>query len=132
MWNRDYEEYYYCEEEKIRELLLYRKIVSVEKDVLILDNGVTLEIVANEGCGGCSNGWYYLTELNECDNAITNVEFDCDDYDGDDDYCDTSYKIFVFAEDKKIKIVQVDGSDGNGYYGTGYSIRVRNQNLEEV
>ena len=26
---------------------------------------------------------------------------------------------------KKIKILQVDGTDGNGYYGTGYSIRVR-------
>ena len=36
-----------------------------------------------------------------------------------------SYKIFVYAENKKIKIVQVDGDDGNGYYGTGYSIAVK-------
>lgn len=58
---------------------------------------------------------------------ITNVELCCDDikYDGywsDDGY---SYKIFVYAEDKRIKILQVDGSDGNGYYGTGYSILVK-------
>ena len=33
-------ELYYCEEEKIKELLMYRKIVKVENDTLYLDNGV--------------------------------------------------------------------------------------------
>ena len=80
-------------------------------------------MLPNEGCGGCSSGWYSITELNECDNVITNVEFECEDI--DDEYDDTSYRIFVYAEDKRIKILQVDGTDGNGYYGTGYSIRVR-------
>ena len=116
-------ELYYCEEEKIKELLMYRKIVKVENDTLYLDNGVELEVLSNEGCGGCSSGWYSITELNECDNVITNVEFECSDI--DDEYDDTSYRIFVYAEDKRIKILQVDGTDGNGYYGTGYSIRVR-------
>lgn len=111
------------EEDKIRELLLYRKIVKVENDSLFLDNGTELVICGNEGCGGCSSGWYSVTELNGCDNVITNVEFSCEDI--DDEYDDTSYKIFVYAEDKKIKIVQVDGTDGNGYYGTGYSIIVK-------
>ena len=115
----------YYEEKRIRELLLYRKIVKVENDTLYLDNGTELEICPNQGCGGCSSGWYYLTELNDCDNAITNVEFACDDIDGEYSYNDTSYKIFVLAENKKIKILQVDGSDGNGYYGSGYSIMVR-------
>ena len=115
------------EEERIRDLLLYRKIVKVENDTLYLDNGTELEICPNEGCGGCSAGWYELVELNGCDNAITNVEFCCDDipYNGywsNDGY---SYKIFVYAENKEIKILQVDGSDGNGYYGTGYSIIVK-------
>lgn len=115
----------YCyEEEKIKELLMYRKIVKVENDTLYLDNGVTLEVLPNEGCGGCDSGWYSITELNECDNAITNVEFECKDIDGEY-YEDTSYRIFVYAENKRIKILQVDGTDGNGYYGTGYSIRVR-------
>ena len=44
----------------------------------------------------------------------------------DDKWSDEySYKIFVYAENKKIKIVQVDGDDGNGYYGTGYLISVK-------
>lgn len=65
-----------------------------------------------------------MIELNECDNVITNVEFVCDD-DAVDEYDGTSYKIFVYAENQKLKLLQVDGDDGNGYYGTGYSIIVK-------
>lgn len=112
---------YYDEEKEITELLLYRKIVKVENDTLYLDNGVELEVIPNEGCGGCNSGWYDISEINGCDNVITNVEFDCEDGVGEYEN-ETSYKIFVYAEDQKIKILQVDGTDGNGYYGTGYSI----------
>ena len=122
-------ELYYYEEDKIRELLMFRKIVEVVGDTLVLDNGIELEIVGNVGCGGCASGNYDVTELNGCDNAITNVEFVCDEEDNYGE--DLSYKIFVFAEDKKIKIVQVDGTDGNGYYGTGYSIIVREKSLDK-
>ena len=112
-----------CDEEEIRELLVGRK-VKVDGNNLILDNGIVLEVIANEGCGGCPSGWYSITKLNEVDNAITNVEFDCDgDVANEED--DTSYKIFVFCEDTRIKLLQVDGSDGNGYYGTGYTIIVK-------
>ena len=115
----------YYEEKRIKDLLLYRKIIKVENDTLYLDNGVELEVCPNEGCGGCYAGWYHLVELNECDNAITDVEL-CRDYiDSTDTYDDISYKIFVYAENKKIKVLQVDGSDGNGYYGSGYSIVVK-------
>ena len=116
-------ELYYDQENEIEDLLLYRKIVNVENNTLYLDNGVELEVCPNEGCGGCNSGWYELTELNECDNAITSVEFCCENVEGS--YCEKSYKIFVFAENKKIKILQVDGTDGNGWYGTGYSIIVK-------
>lgn len=121
-------ELYYNDEKEITELLMFRKIVNVENDTLFLDNGVELEVVANEGCGGCGSGWYSVTELNGCDNAITNVEFTCEDINDVESYDDISYKIFVYAEDKKIKILQVDGSDGNGYYGTGYTICVKVKN----
>lgn len=115
-----------CDEEEIRKLLIGRK-VKVEGDNLVLDNGIILEVVANQGCGGCSNGWYSITRLNEVDNAITNVEFACNGIEANEenDYSDTSYKIFVFCEDTRINLLQVDGSDGNGYYGTGYTITVK-------
>lgn len=113
----------HTDEEQIRQLLLFHKITAVKEDTLYLDNDTELQILPNEGCGGCSNGWYDLTELNGCDNIITNVEFECEQT---DDYGECfSYKIYVFAENQKIKLVQVDGYDGNGYYGTGYDVRVR-------
>jgi hypothetical protein len=113
-----------CDEEEIKNLLIGRK-VKVGGDNLILDNGLVLHIIANEGCDGCSNGWYSIQNLNNVDNAITNVEFVCDDDVNDKGYDSTSYKIFVFCEDTRIKLLQVDGDDGNGYYGTGYSIIVK-------
>lgn len=111
-------------EENVTELLLYRKIVKVERideleGVLTLDNGIQLVVKGNEGCGGCENGWYYLDALNSCDNAITNVECVV----GEQDYEDV-YNIFVFADEKRINCVQYRGSD-NGYYGTGYHLYVR-------
>ena len=115
-----------CDEKKIKELLIGRK-VKVERDNLILDNGIILEVIANEGCDICGSGWYSITKLNEVDNAITDVQFICDDIEPNEknDYSDTSYKIFVFCEDTRINLLQVDGSDGNGYYGTGYTITVK-------
>lgn len=35
------------------------------------------------------------------------------------------YSIFVFSENTKINLMRFDGSDGNGYYGTGYRLLVR-------
>lgn len=111
-------------EQKTRDLLLFHKVVKVEggdqNAELTLDNGVKLYTEGNRGCGGCGNGWYYLVALNNCDNAITNVEA-CIDHD-DNLYCDT-YRLFVYAKDKKINLVQYEGED-NGYYGTGYDVYV--------
>ena len=118
-------EYFEHNEQEIKDLLLYHKVVSVNDDTLTLDNGTELRFVGNEGCGGCWQGWYYLKELNGCDNVITNVEFVTDDDTTDKENYGTSYKIFVFAEDKRIKLAQIDGDDGNGWYGTGYTVYVK-------
>jgi hypothetical protein len=78
-----------------------------------------IETVGNEGCGGCGNGWYYLEELNDCNNVITDVEcvVEGDEY-------DDVYHIYVFAEDKKINLIQYEGGD-SGYYGTGYDVFIK-------
>lgn len=105
-------------EKKVRDLLLYRRVVRVEqvddqKAKLILDNGTELFTEGSKGCGGCEYGWYYLQELNSCENVITNVE--CTNVE------EQEYHIFVFAENKKIDLVEYQGAD-NGYYGTGYHL----------
>lgn len=90
---------------------------------LVLDDGTVAYIKANEGCGGCSSGWYDLKHLAEIDNVITKVSLDTQ-RSGDMYFGETSYRIFVFTSLGEYNLMQVDGDDGNGYYGTGFEITV--------
>lgn len=110
------------EQDKIKELLVGRKVTSANGDKLTLDDGRVLRFV---GLSECCMG-YDLTALNEVDNIITEVSFE--DNPGGDYYENSSgdYKIFVFAANKQVNLATFEGTDGNGYYGTGYYIEVYN------
>ena len=107
----------------LKEHLLYHKIVDVIQHAdgqtaeLILDNGTVLIAQGNEGCCGCCNGWYYLTHLANCDNAIMNVELIAEGY-------DEKFSLYVMTEDKRLNVLTYEGSD-NGYYGVGFYITVK-------
>lgn len=105
-------------------LLVGHSVKKVDDDTLVLDNAVRLTIEGNRGCGGCSSGWYYLTELNGCENVITRVEQDVSSVDGYDYGSETRYTVFVYADRVKSTLAVIEGDDGNGYYGTGFSIIV--------
>lgn len=110
-----------CNEKEIEELLIGHKITVDDYDKLVLDNGVVLQINPNIGCGGCESGNYYLEHIASVNNAITNVEF-VEEF--DDDCYHEHYKIFVIADGMTTELLDVYGTDGNGYYGTGYTIDV--------
>jgi hypothetical protein len=112
-----------CEqnETEIEELLLGHKVTADDYDKLILDNGVVLQINPNIGCGGCESGNYYLQHISSVNNAITNVEF-VEEF--EDDLYYEHYRIFVVADGMTTELLDVYGTDGNGYYGTGYTIDV--------
>lgn len=112
-----------CEqnEKEIEELLLGHKVTVDDYDNLVLDNGVMLQINPNIGCGGCESGNYYLEHIASVNNAITNVEF-VEEFEDDCYY--EHYKIFVIADGMTTELLDVYGTDGNGYYGTGYTIDV--------
>jgi hypothetical protein len=118
--------------EDISALLMGRTVTKVADDRLLLDDGAVLVLAGNEGGCSCGAGDYELTELNGVDNVITNVEF-VDDPDGDDHPNGAgAYQIFVFADNTKVNLARFEGSDGNGYYGTGYSITVTWPAQQEV
>ena len=112
-----------CEqnEKEIEELLLGHKVTVDDCDNLVLDNGVVLQINPNIGCGGCESGNYYLEHISSVNNAITNVEF-VEEFEDDCYY--EHYRIFVIADGMTTELLDVYGTDGNGYYGTGYTIDV--------
>lgn len=112
----------YSEEDAIGKLLIGRQIVSVDGETMTLDDGKKITVHPNEGCGGCSSGWYSLSELNECEAVITSVRCDvAGDQPGD---FPTVYRIYVLAAGKENVAMAVSGDDGNGYYGTGYQLEV--------
>lgn len=104
--------------------LVGHKIVSIG-DIIELDNGKVYTITSNEGCGGCANGWSEVTGLESLptDNMVTKV-----DWIDDDEFGDT-YKVFVYFHDDKYEIDADDGW-GNGYYGGGFTITVREKEDE--
>lgn len=118
---------------RISALLVGRKVSKVSDDTLLLDDGTEVQILPNEGCGGCTAGWYKLAALNECDNVITRAEVAVGpqpgvDEDGDEwgEYTEAfRYTLFVYTEHQQTALAVIDGDDGNGYYGTGFEIVVK-------
>ena len=134
--------------EEITNLLMGRKVEKVDDEHLLLDDGTVIKAIGHDGGCACSAGCYDLSVLNGVDNIITRVEFDycptgdfegwrdeptdaqsCE-YGASEDKWEGHYRIFVFADDQRINLMQVDGSDGNGYYGTGYELLVRMADAE--
>lgn len=118
------ETYYQDDKEAIAALLVGHTVIKIDTDTLLLDDGTRLKLKGNEGGCSCGAGDYDLTHLTGgVDNIITNVEF-ADSPSGDDEPGDGSYRIFVFADERRINLATFEGTDGNGYYGTGYWIQV--------
>lgn len=112
---------YHDDQDSINELFVGRKVVAAHNEVIELDDGTEIKVIPNEGCGGCEDGWFYLRSISEVDNVITSVEVD-HEYTGNG-YTEV-YKIVVYAEGVGEDLVVVEGSEGNGYYGTGFSLKV--------
>ena len=120
----------------LRDALIGRSVVSVQlggdrcwvdsdfaEGRITLDDGTELLLAGNEGCGGCSNGWFELRRLNDMPiNGITNVEIGYEDrgYGEDYDQNPEIYRIFVLAQDGRFELATIEGDTGNGYYGTGF------------
>lgn len=112
----DHDDHYMMEK-----MLLGRSIVAADDDTLTLDDGGKLEVMGNDGCDGCHSGNYDVTAVSDFPNVITSVEVQR----GKRENGGTVYRLFVYSAGLKPgEVATVEGSDGNGYYGTGFSIRV--------
>jgi len=127
--------------DRLRTLLVGKKITNAEMvdglpedawglaptGVLTLDDGTVLELFGHDGGCACNSGCYELTELvgdGIPDNVITDVQLD-ESPSGDDQEGDGYYRIFVYTANQEILLASFDGTDGNGYYGTGWYLRVK-------
>ena len=129
-WEKDRIDHY--EGERLRELFVGRRVIAAEDGVLTLDDGTRAKVEPNEGCGGCPSGWYELERIATAENVITAVSVEDEEITGDPYGDDARYRLFVYAAgvDAGTELLSVKGSDGNGYYGTGFSLVVK-RNTEE-
>lgn len=98
---------------------------NVDGYILTCKDGTIIEIATNEGCGGCGNGWSSfedLKKLEENNNVITNVEVKYTEGGWEDD----EFTMFVYYEDNTINQLKGDDGYGNGYYGGGFYITIKN------
>lgn len=105
-------------------LLRGRYVTSIDNDVITLDNGTELRIWGNDGCMSCSSGSYWLEQVFKRGNSkarIMSAYVDCDEDDKDPS---TVYTIFVMVDGNPhhLPLATVRGDDGNGYYGTGFTL----------
>lgn len=134
-WNDDYDqgfEYSSVNPGLFKELLVGRRIVAVKDEGadtsgLVLDNGTTIYVVPNEGCGGCPAGRWWIERIDKADSAITDVRWDEESFNYDESYdeeCDTRVKIFVYTESdiEAKEILTLEGYEDNGFYGEGFEL----------
>ena len=100
-----------------------------DRATITLDDGTVLQLEGHDGGCSCESGCYelgHLADIASVDNIITAVHFD--NRPGGDEYDSSSfegsYSIFVVADNQRINLATFEGSDGNGYYGTGYYVRI--------
>ena len=92
---------------------------------LTLDDGTRLVVRGNDGGCSCSAGCYSLSHLAATPGLITKAEVMSephDDYMNDES--EGRYAIYVYSQNRRINAAEFVGSDGNGYYGTGFQLIV--------
>lgn len=91
--------------------------------ILTCKDGTIIEIATNEGCGGCGNGWSNfddLKKLQDNNNVITNIETKYKKGWEEDEFT-----MFVYYEDNTINELKGDDGYGNGYYGGGFYVTIK-------
>ena len=102
---------------------------NVDGYILTCKDGTVIEIATNEGCGGCGNGWSSfedLKKLEENNNVITNVEVKYENKWCEDD----DFTMFIYYEDNTINQIKGDDGYGNGYYGGGFYVTIKDVESE--
>lgn len=132
----------YDDEESLRNILVGRSIVKIEKLLtapysawssetldsieFTLDDGTVLEAREADGGCACSNGcWSVATSIEGPTSVITNVEV-VEDLEGSSEHRDGygTLRMFIYTENGPVEAITSEGGD-NGYYGWGYHVYVK-------
>nr|DAV69527.1 MAG TPA: hypothetical protein [Caudoviricetes sp.] len=116
----------YYDSDDFTPILAGRYVTGIVGDTMVLDDGTHLEFEGNYGCC-CGSGDYDITSMFQRGTPtarIMSAEVEAHDVDPDREYSDTVYTLFVIVEDERLPLVECQGNDGNGYYGSGFTVTV--------
>ncbi|WP_198553693.1 hypothetical protein [Microbacterium hominis] len=123
---------YYDDVTSIAEAIVGHAIVGAERvqggsgevSILTLDDATELHVFANEGCPECPAGEFGIDAIAAFPNVITRVEVVDDRADRFGDDAMARLELNVYAQGASATVVEASGSEGNGYYGRGFTIVV--------
>lgn len=106
------------------QLLRGRYVTSIDDGTITLDDGTELYIHGNEGCGGCESGWYWLEQVYKQGGRQARIMSAYVAYGEDDEDAPSVYTLFVMVDGNptQLPLATVRGDNGNGYYGTGFTL----------
>lgn len=116
----------YYDSDDFTPLLAGRYVTNIVDDTMTLDDGTRLEFEGNMGCS-CGSGQYDITSMFQRGTPtarIMSAEVEVNEADESDEYSNLVYTLFVIVEDERLPLVECQGNDGNGYYGSGFTVRV--------
>lgn len=105
-------------------LLRGRYVTSINDGIITLDDGTELYIHGNDGCGGCESGWYWLENVYKQGSRLARIMSTYVAYGEDDEDAPSVYTLFVMVDGNptQLPLATVRGDNGNGYYGTGFTL----------
>lgn len=106
------------------QLLRGRYVTSINDGTITLDDGTELYIHGNEGCGGCESGWYWLEKVYKQGSRQARIMSAYVAYGEDDEDAPSVCTLFVMVDGNptQLPLATVRGDNGNGYYGTGFTL----------
>ena len=110
---------FYNQLDELKKLLVGKSVKKVDEERLLLSDGTKVQVVGNADC--CA--YYDLKHLGEVENIITNVGVFASPR-GDYEDGEGVYRLFVFTGEGRINLAEFEGTDSNGYYGTGFWLEV--------
>ena len=117
--------------EKVKDLLLYKKVIEWKEDYIILEDGTKVDVYCSDwDCCAGAGGTFKNVEL---DAAITNVEYNVvkdNEWNEDMDTRESEAVLTLFHNQNVIaqNMVEADGGNG-GYYYSVASLRIGNFEL---
>ena len=109
----------YIEEEKLKELLLFKRIIEWDSDKLVLEDGLVVTLETSEW--DCCAGAYGSFKKVKLDAIITDVKVGKEIDIPDDDTVISRNTITIFHNQNEIAVADMEANAGNGgyYYSVG-------------